>query len=228
MSTRMRMLFALWIKHLGRSPWFWLFLVCSGILAWILMNNMSTERITVSVLYEKLGMLFIAFTMFSVFSLDMDSGFMNLLRSYPVRRIVLLIERGAIGYFAGIAIVLLSGILLLGSIPWTLHLRYLLFMLPVYWTLGALTAAGTLLVQHTVGGLLGALLFWAAAMSQVGGAYSPILLNFSGVHLAVIRWWTQTEAAWEDWLVFNRWLYCAVGILLWSLAWLAIRIWKKR
>ena len=228
MSSRMRMVFALWMKLLARSPWFWLLLVCSGISVSILMNDISTERVAVSVIYEKLGMLIIAFTMISVFILDMDSGFMNLLRSYPVRRIVLLIERGAIGYFAGIAIVLLSGILLPGNIPWTLHLRYLLFMLPVYWTMGALTAAGTLLVQHTVGGLFGALMFWSAAMSQVGGEYSPILLNFSGVHLAVIHWWTQTEAAWENWLVFNRWFYCAVGILLWSLAWFVIRIWKKR
>lgn len=227
MTRRLSIEINLWLRVNIRSPLFWGFIVCVWLGMDVFMRSFSTERGAISGIYEQAGMLIFALAMVSAFSLDVDSRFMNHLRTYPVRRWMLLFERACIGYMTGSFCLVVLAMAFLPEIHVMFHLRYLLFMLPIYWSFGAIAVLGTLIVRHTIGGILVALVMWAIAMGRTMGELSPVILHFTGVDLTVSYWGVDPQVGFEMWLIRNRLFFSGLGLLIWLGSWIIFTHWKR-
>ncbi|GIP38490.1 hypothetical protein J31TS4_17700 [Paenibacillus sp. J31TS4] len=221
---RCRLRLVLWL----RSPFGWAVLLVGWGAAELLRRSFQRGPELAGAIYEQEGMLLAALTMSWVFSLDFDSRFVTLLGTYPIRRWSLLLERGLLGSVLMLLIMSSLTLLLypdLGVNGW----RFLAFCLPVSFFVGAAVAAGTVVAGHSLGGLLAALAFWSLAMASGDalGPYSPTILPFPNVVQAAAYWGVRPDVEWELWVLRNRLLYLAGGLMLWgaSAAWFT---WRNR
>lgn len=219
MISRIWLQLGLWIKHQTRSPWSWLLIVCAGAAVYYLASSAYTVRDAVSAIYEQAGMLVTAVTMIASFQLDMDSGWFRILRSYPVRPGVYLVERAIIGFLTGLTAIFMMGLPMLEHIGWAGHTQAIVFMLPVYLTFGALAGAGTMVARHTVGGLSAVMVCWTVAVSRLGGEWSPVILHFPGVFAAALPSANSAGTGFDLWMIKNRLFFGLLGCLLWLVSW---------
>lgn len=219
MSSRIRLQLNLWIKHQSRSPWSWLLVICTGAAVYYVATRVHTEREAVSAIYEQAGMLVTAVTMIASFQMDMDTGWFRILHSYPVHPGTYLAERAVIGFLTGLTVIFIMGLPLLRHIGWTGHIQVIIFMLPVYWTFGALAGAGTMLARHTVGGLSAVMICWTASVSRLGGEWSPVILHFPGVFAAALPSASSAGIGFDPWMITNRLFFGLMGCLLWFGSW---------
>ncbi|WP_422656702.1 hypothetical protein ACK8P5_13010 [Paenibacillus sp. EC2-1] len=228
MIRRILIEMSIWTRVNLRSPLFLGCIISVWLAVIVFMRLLSSERDAISGIYEQAGMLLFVLAMASAFSLDIDSRFMEQLRTYPVRQWELLFERAFIGYSVGTLYIVILVMFFLPNIQFMYHLRYLLFMLPVYWSFGALTMLGTILVRHTIGGILLAFVMWAIAMGRTMGELSPIILHFTNVDLSVSYWGVDPQISFETWLILNRLFFAGLGLISWTLSWLAFTHWKRK
>lgn len=179
-------------------------------------------------------MLVMAVTIAMAFALDADSRWLAQLRTYPVRRWSLIVERGVFGFIAGFAVLSLLAIPLIQEIGYAANIRIFIFMLPVYLTFGGVAALGVMAARHSIGGMLAGLVCWAAVVggAEYLGELNPVILHFTGAYLSVIDGFNEShrgnaESYWGPLLLGNRLFYAGSGILLWAGAWFVFSLWKR-
>ncbi|ASS75298.1 hypothetical protein CIG75_10060 [Tumebacillus algifaecis] len=207
--TRYALLLRLWIRS-----WF-----AYGILVLVLLAaNVVSLYIgsvsdTVSLLYETVGVLLLIFFLTWPLMIDFDSSYVELIFTYPMRRLAFLIERLLFGwlFFSGIMVVLSM---------WFAHalseqvFKALLFTMPLYLICTAVVGLGTVLMRHSLGGLLAGLCFWMlfAVIKGLMGAYSGVILHFNSVSYFAFHW--KLHDADDVWIIHNRLVFAGLAVLL--------------
>jgi hypothetical protein len=210
---------SLWTKLWLKSPFGWLVVVCAFAAARLIVQSGQHSQDIASSVYEKEGMLLAAVTVSWAMSLDADSGWLRQIWTYPQRRIVVIAERYGFGMLLFCAVMAIISVYMharFGSNVW----KVFMFALPVHATVGACAMVGTILANHSLGGLLGAVGLWAAAVGAGDnlGEYAPTVVHFTGVFRAVVHAGTSTAVPWDGWVVANRFWYMAAFGTLWAAA----------
>ncbi len=184
-------------------------------------SGSSTVEDFASIVYEEAVPIWFVLILQWCLSVDFDSKFYTQVMTYPIARWQFLVERLV---FASVMFIglfsIVTGILssFIGVFAWL----SLLFTLPIYLTFAGLMAAGTVIGNHSVGGLLAGLLFWM--LYEFGGIclgdLNVILIKYGSVYTFVkgeTEFWTATNY----WILYNRLFYIGIGSFFAGLA-----IWK--
>jgi hypothetical protein len=211
--------YSLWTKLWLKSPFGWLVVLCAFAAARLIVHSGRHSQDIASSVYEKEGMLLAAVTVSWALSLDADSGWLRQIWTYPQRRIAVIAERYVFGMLLFCAVMAIVSIYMhtrFGPNVW----KVFLFALPVHATVGACAMVGTVLANHSLMGLLGAVGLWAAAIGGGDslGEYAPAIVHFTGVFRSVVHSGTGAAVPWDGWVVANRFWYLAAFGLLWAAA----------
>lgn len=171
-----------------------------------------------SIVYEEAAPIWFVLILQWCLSIDFDSRFYMQIMTYPIARWKFLMERLLVSVviFTG----LLSVVTLIltpfnGSFVW----QSLAFTIPVYIAVTGFVIAGTVIGNHSVGGLLAGLLFWMTFEfgGMLLGDLNVILLKYGSVY-TFVNSETAFFAVANHWIIYNRLFYMGIGVLLTGLA----------
>ncbi len=171
-----------------------------------------------SIVYEEVAPIWLILILQWCFSIDFDSKFYRQVLTYPIVRWRFLVEKLLfstlifIGLLSIIAFVLS---IFAGIFAW----QSLLFTIPIYLICASLMMVGTVVSNHSVGGLITGILFWM--FYEFGGLFlnhlNVILIRYGSVY-TFIKGETGFLAAENHWILYNRLFYLVIGVLLTGLA----------
>lgn len=207
---RLRLILKLWFTSLYSG----LTILLIPIIA-IIFSNSGTYQINElsSVIYEKTATIWFVFIIQWCFSIDFDSKFYDHLITYPVSKWKFVIERVLF------SIIIFIGWLVIITIPLGFLFDQSLwqgffFTIPVYLAIAGCVILGTVISNHSIGGLLAGIFFWMLIL--FGGAllqsFTAILLTNGSVD-SVVGGQNGLFAAENRWILFNRLFYCGVSLL---------------
>jgi ABC-type transport system involved in multi-copper enzyme maturation permease subunit len=202
--------YRLMLKHWFTSIYGWGTILIAFIGYSISDSQTSTAKDFISTFYEQGGTLLVILIISWVFSLDFDSKYIRMILSYPQRRTQFIFERALFGYVLFLIVIIIFTV----YIQWKLVpdvWKFILFILPSYLFIGMLVIMGTIITNHSIGGLFLGLLFWAIAMLKGGGEWHPTILHFSGVYQAAESMYVVAP---DHWVVYNRIGYILSALLL--------------
>lgn len=181
----------------------------------IIIYNSGTYEIDdlSSLIYEKTATIWFAFIIQWCFSIDLDSKFFNQLITYPVVKWKFLLEKAlfsAIIFFGLTSIITIPLVFIYGKFLW----QGFVFTIPVYLALGGFVILGTVIGNHSLGGLMAGILFWM--MIQFGGALlrelNAILLIYGSVQ-RFVSGESGLLLVENRWIIYNRLFYIGLGVL---------------
>lgn len=181
-----------------------------------------TVEILASLVYEEVAPIWFILILQWCLSVDIDSKFHMQMMTYPIARWKFLMERllfAAVIFMGLLSIVALALTPFMGSFAW----QGLLFTVPVYSTFAGIAIAGTIVANHSVGGLVGGILFWMfydLGAILLGNNLQVIMLGYGSVY-TFVNGTTGFLNEMNHWILYNRLFYIGVGVLLIGLA-----IWK--
>ncbi|MBS4209314.1 hypothetical protein [Bacillus sp. FJAT-50079] len=189
------------------------------IVAMILYNSgVYTIETFSSMIYEKAAPLWLIFIFQWCFAVDVDSKFVRVLCTYPMKKSQFLLERWLFSLliFGGlISIVTVVLMPIGGSVLW----NGFVFTIPVYIAMSGFIIFGTMIGNHSLGGLLAGIFFWS--FSLLGGALlrdlNVILLVYTNVYHFVtgVGGLPLSE---NVWILYNRLFYFGFGIFFMTAA----------
>lgn len=171
-----------------------------------------------SIIYEKAAPIWFIFILQWCFSIDMDSKFYSLVVTYPISRWRFIMERvlfSALVFVSLLAIVTASLMPIMGAFAW----QSFLFTMPVYIAIVGFAVVGTVMINHSLGGLLAGIIIWVFYVfgATFLGNLNVILLKYGSVYTFV-----NGETGFFDdmnrWILYNRLFYMMIGLLLTGLA----------
>ena len=175
-----------------------------------------------SLVYEEVAPIWFILILQWCLSIDIDSKFHMQMMTYPIARWKFLMERllfSAVIFIGLLSIVSLALTPFMESFAW----QGLVFTVPVYITFAGIAVAGTIFANHSVGGLVGGILFWMfydLGAILLGNDLQVIMLRYGSVY-TFVNGTTGFFAATNHWILYNRLYYMGIGVLLIGLA-----IWK--
>ena len=216
--VRLQLILKLWFTSLYSI----LIMLLIPIVALVIYNEGSyTVEDLASIVYEEVAPIWFILILQWCLSIDFDSKFHMQMMTYPIARWKILMERllfSAVIFIGLLAVVTLALAPFMGNFAW----QGLAFTIPVYITFAGLSVAGTVFGNHSVGGLLGGILFWMSY--EFGGILlsnlNVILLKYGSVY-TFVNGTTGFFAETNHWILYNRLFYTGIGVLLIGLA-----IWK--
>ncbi|CAH2715132.1 hypothetical protein BACCIP111895_02316 [Neobacillus rhizosphaerae] len=166
-----------------------------------------------SLIYEKTATIWFVFIIQWCFSIDLDSKFFNQLITYPVVKWKFLLEKAlfsAIIFFGLTSIITIPLVFIYGKFLW----QGFVFTIPVYLALGGFVILGTMIGNHSLGGLIAGILFWM--MILFGGALlrelNAILLIYGSVQ-RFVSGESGLLLVENHWIIYNRLFYIGLGVL---------------
>ena len=166
-----------------------------------------------SLIYEKTATIWFVFIIQWCFSIDLDSKFFNQLITYPVVKWKFLLEKAlfsAIIFFGLTSIITIPLVFIYGEFLW----QGFVFTIPVYLALGGFVILGTMIGNHSLGGLMAGILFWM--MILFGGALlrelNAILLIYGSVQ-RFVSGESGLLLVENRWIIYNRLFYMGLGVL---------------
>lgn len=209
-SIRLRLFLKLWFTSLYSLT----IMVLIPIVGLVIYNqgSFSIEDLS-SMIYEKAAPIWLVFILQWCFSIDFDSKFFRQLITYPVTRWGYLLERAFIAliiYFGLAVVVTLPLGIIVGNFLW----KSLLFTIPVYLALGGFVILGTILAEHSLGGVMAGILFWMVIL--FGG---PLLKDLNVILLVYqsVQPFVSGESAFfgaeNHWILWNRLFYVGLAVL---------------
>ncbi|MBO1910910.1 hypothetical protein J4G37_39730, partial [Microvirga sp. 3-52] len=151
-------------------------------------------------------------------SIDFDSKFHMQVITYPIARWKFLLERllfSTVIFIGLLIVVTLSLTSIMGFFIW----QSLAFTIPIYIAVAGLVVAGTVIANHSVGGLLAGILFWM--FYEFGGLFlgdlNVILIKYGSVY-TFVKGETGFFANENHWILYNRLFYMGIGVLLTGIA----------
>jgi len=181
----------------------------------IIIYNSGTYEIDdlSSLIYEKTATIWFVFIIQWCFSIDLDSKFFNQLITYPVVKWKFLLEKAlfsAIIFFGLTSIITIPLVFIYGKFLW----QGFVFTIPVYLALGGFVILGTMIGNHSLGGLMAGILFWM--MILFGGALlrelNAILLIYGSVQ-RFVSGESGLLLVENRWIIYNRLFYIGLGVL---------------
>jgi len=181
----------------------------------IIIYNSGTYEIDdlSSIIYEKTATIWLVFIIQWCFSIDLDSKFFNQLITYPVVKWKFLLEKAlfsAIIFFGLTSIITIPLVFIYGKFLW----QGFVFTIPVYLALGGFVILGTMIGNHSLGGLMAGILFWM--MILFGGALlrelNAILLIYGSVQ-RFVSGESGLLLVENRWIIYNRLFYIGLGVL---------------
>ena len=181
----------------------------------IIIYNSGTYEIDdlSSLIYEKTATIWFVFIIQWCFSIDLDSKFFNQLITYPVVKWKFLLEKAlfsAIIFFGLTSIITIPLVFIYGKFLW----QGFVFTIPVYLALGGFVILGTMVGNHSLGGLIAGILFWM--MILFGGALlrelNAILLIYGSVQ-RFVSGESGLLLVENRWIIYNRLFYIGLGVL---------------
>ena len=171
-----------------------------------------------SIVYEEAAPIWFILILQWCLSIDFDSKFHMQVMTYRIARWKFLMERLL---FSAVIFISLLGIVTLVLMPFMKNFVWqsLLFTVTIYITFAGIVLAGTVLSNHSVGGLLIGILFWM--FYEFGGILlgdlNVILLEYGSVY-TFVKGETGFLAETNHWILYNRLFYLGMGVLLTGLA----------
>ncbi|MCJ8008278.1 hypothetical protein ACFFF5_11620 [Lederbergia wuyishanensis] len=166
-----------------------------------------------SLIYENIATIWFVFIIQWCFSVDLDSKFYNQLITYPVSRWRFLLERTLFSIIIFVVLVVIITLplgFILGNFVW----KGFVFSIPVYLAIGGIVILGTMIGNHSLGGLIAGILFWMTIL--FGGALlrelNAILLKYGSVE-RVVSGESGLFLAENRWILFNRLFYIGLGVI---------------
>ena len=181
-----------------------------------------TVEVLASLVYEEVAPIWFILILQWCLSIDIDSKFHMQMMTYPIARWKFLMERllfSVVIFIGLLSVVALALTPFMGVFAW----KGLVFVVPIYMTLAGIMLVGTVYANHSVGGLLGGVLFWMfydLGAILLGNDLQVIMLRYGNVYALV----NGTTVFWNEmnhWVLYNRLFYMGGGVLLTGLA-----IWK--
>ncbi|MEH7353996.1 hypothetical protein V7150_10495 [Neobacillus drentensis] len=181
----------------------------------IIIYNSGTYEIDdlSSLIYEKTATIWFVFIIQWCFSIDLDSKFFNQLITYPVVKWKFLLEKAlfsAIIFFGVTSIITIPLVFIYGKFLW----QGFVFTIPVYLALGGFVILGTMIGNHSLGGLMAGILFWM--MILFGGALlrelNAILLIYGSVQ-RFVSGESGLLLVENRWIIYNRLFYIGLGVI---------------
>lgn len=219
LGIRLRLFLKLWFTSLYPI----LVMLLIPITALVIYSQSSyTIEDLASLVYEEVAPIWFILILQWCLSIDIDSKFHMQMMTYPIARWKFLMGRllFATAIFIGLlGVVAFTFTPFMGSFAW----RGLVFVIPMYLTLAGIMLVGTVFANHSVGGLLGGVLFWMLyelGAILLGNDFQVVLLRYGSVYDLVsgrIAFWYPIHSM----FLYNRLFYAVLGILLTVLA-----IWK--
>lgn len=170
------------------------------------------------IVYEEVAPIWLILILQWCFSIDFDSKFYGQVLTYPIVRWRFLVEKllfSTLIFIGLLSIVTFVLSIFAGVFAW----QSLLFTTPIYMTFASLIMAGTVVTNHSVGGLIAGILFWM--FYEFGGLFlnnlNVILIRYGSVY-TFIKGETGFLAAENHWILYNRLFYLVMGVLLTGLA----------
>ena len=153
---RLRLILKLWFT----SVYAILVMLLIPIVALVIYNQGSyTVEDLASIVYEEAAPIWFVLILQWCLSIDFDSKFYRQVMTYPIARWKFLMERllfSAVIFIGLLSVVTLTLTSFMGVFVW----QSLAFTIPVYIAFAGFVVAGTVLGNHSVGGLLAGILFW--------------------------------------------------------------------
>jgi len=216
--TRLQLFIRLWLKSIYGI----LLMVMIPVVALVIYNQAYyTVEDLMSMLYEEIAPIWFILILQWCFAIDFDSKFYRQILSYPMIRWKFLLEKllfSAIMFLGLLSIVTFVLSIFTGVFAW----QSLLFTMPIYITFASLIMAGTVIANHSVGGLVLGILFWM--FYEFGGLFlnhlNVILIRYGSVY-TFIKGETGFLAIENHWILYNRLFYLGIGILF-----LAFAVWR--
>lgn len=171
-----------------------------------------------SIIYEKAAPIWFIFILQWCFSIDMDSKFYSLVVTYPISRWRFIMERvlfSTLVFISLLAIVTVGLMPIMGAFAW----QSFLFTMPIYIAIAGFAVVGTVMINHSLGGLLVGIIIWVFFVfgATFLGDLNVILLKYGSVYTFVkgeSGFWSVDN----NWIHYNRLFYLGLGIGLTALA----------
>jgi len=171
-----------------------------------------------SIVYEEAAPIWFVIILQWCLSIDFDSKFHMQVITYPIARRKFLLERllfSTVIFIGLLSVVTLSLTPSAGIFVW----QGLAFTIPIYIAIAGFVVAGTVIANHSVGGILAGILFWM--IYEFGGLFlrdlNVILLNYGSVY-TFVKGETGFFANENHWILYNRLFYMGIGVLLTGIA----------
>lgn len=211
--------FQLFLKRWFTSLTPMILMLLIPVMAYVIYSSgSSTVEDFASLVYEEAVPIWFVLILQWCLSVDFDSKFYTQVMTYPIARWKFLVERLVVASVIFIGLFsIMTGILssFIGSFAWLSFL----FTLPIHLIIAGLVVAGTVLVNHSVGGLLAGLLFWM--LYEFGGVLlgdlNVILIKYGSVY-TFVKGETGFWVATNHWILYNRLFYLGIGVLFIGLA----------
>lgn len=213
--VRLRLILALWFT----SVYAILLMLLIPLAAYVIYSSgFFTLEKWMSMVYEEAAPIWFILILQWCLSVDFDSKFYLQVMTYPIARWKFLVERllfSAVIFIGLLSAVAVSLSFYNGIFVW----QSFLFVMPVYMAIAGLAAAGTVLGNHSGGGLLAGILFWLFFDfgGKLLGNYNVILLKYGSVY-TFVKGETGFWAVENHWILTNRLLYVLIGICFTALA----------
>lgn len=219
LGIRLRLFLKLWFTSLYAI----LVMLLIPIAALVIYSQGSyTVEDLASIVYEEAAPIWFILILQWCLSIDIDSKFHMQMMTYPVARWKFLMEKVlfAVVIFIGLlSVVVLAFTPFMGIFAW----QGLVFVVPIYIAFAGIIVAGTVFANHSVGGLLGGVLFWMLyelGAILLGNDLQVVMLRYGSVYALVngkVEFWYAIHSM----ILYNRLFYTVLGVLLIGLA-----IWK--
>lgn len=204
----------LFIKLYFTSIYTMIMILSIPVVAIVIYNSgtYETEKLA-SITYEKLAPIWLVFISQWCLSIEFDSKFIRQLVTYPIAKWKFLLERfiySSLIYYGLLIVVTMCLTLFIGSFFW----KSLVFSIPVYIGMSGFVLAGTIIANHSLGGLLASIFFWMVTL--FGGIFLKDLHAILLVYQDVQRFVTGESGFLSPnnhWILYNRFLYLGIGVL---------------
>ncbi|WP_210470775.1 hypothetical protein [Sporosarcina sp. 6E9] len=212
---RLRLILKLWFT----SVYSICVMLLIPIVAIVIYNQGSyTVEDLLSIFYEEAAPIWFVVILQWCLSIDFDSKFHMQVITYPIARWKFLLERllfSTVIFIGLLIVVTLSLTSIMGFFIW----QSLAFTIPIYIAVAGLVVAGTVIANHSVGGLLAGILFWM--FYEFGGLFlgdlNVILIKYGSVY-TFVKGETGFFANENHWILYNRLFYMGIGVLLTGIA----------
>lgn len=217
--VRLRLFLKLWFT----SFYSILLMLLIPIVAYVIYSqNLYTVEDLASLVYEEVAPIWFILMLQWCLAFDIDSKFHLQMVTYPIKRWKFLAEKllfATIFFIGLLSIVALALTPFMGAFAW----QGIVFVLPLYVTIAGIAVVGTVITNHSVGGLVGGILFWVfydIGAILLGNHLQAIMLRYGSVYPLV-----KGEVAFRydihSMFLYNRLFYIGIGVLFIGLA-----IWK--
>lgn len=214
--VRLRLFLKLWFT----SPYTILIMLLIPVTALVIHSQGSySVEFLASLVYEELAPIWFIIILQWCLSIDIDSKFYRQMMTYPISRWRFLLERllfAAVIFIGLLSVIVLFFTPFMGSFAW----RGFVFVIPLYMTFAGVMLIGTVLAKHSVGGLVGGILFWVfydLGAVLLGNDLQVIMLRYGSVY-AFVNGEAEFEYVLHSMFLYNRLFYLAFGVLLIGLA----------